>query len=417
MKTINFLFLFLSLILLGGCGKEESKQSSARVISEAFTLEVIQEDGGDASLIKLGTTKQLLAIARFSASRTEDITEISRWSSSNNNVVSVNNTGLIVAHSVGSASLRILQTGAEPVTIEVSVVSEPIESIEIKSSEKEVSIGTTLKLDLSGRFKNGDIEDISSSAIWESENELTVYIDEKGLVTAIRAGFVRINAYYVDLTNQEKITTSFDLIVRDAPISLQVTPEFLKTSINVPVNYEVYGIFDDNSKQQVTKNVSWVLDPNMQENSDGSLIALREGNYQVKAKLGGLSVSATLSASDKELANYSIQPKETTLSVGLKQNLKLMANFSDGSSQDVSSSALWTSSNAPVASISKEGVIQGNAVGNVVITAAYNGEELTSKVEVNRLELIDISAQIGSKSFNIGAEQALVIQAFYDDDS
>ena len=62
----------------------------------------------------------------------------------------------------------------------------------------------------------------------------------------------------------------------------------------------------------------------------------------------------------------------STLAVGGVRQLSAVATFTDGSTQDVTTQALWTSSNTSVATVSTTGVVTGKAFGNTSVTGTLS---------------------------------------------
>ncbi len=69
--------------------------------------------------------------------------------------------------------------------------------------------------------------------------------------------------------------------------------------------------------------------------------------------------------------------------LGLTTKLAATAHFAKGTTQDVTGSAAWTSSDASVATVSG-GVVTAVAAGNVTITATYQGVSGSTRVTVTR---------------------------------
>src|SRR5690349_7624160 len=61
----------------------------------------------------------------------------------------------------------------------------------------------------------------------------------------------------------------------------------------------------------------------------------------------------------------------SSYSLGQSAQLTALASFSDGSSQNVSSTATWTSTNSSVATVSASGVVTATAVGGADVQARY----------------------------------------------
>lgn len=59
--------------------------------------------------------------------------------------------------------------------------------------------------------------------------------------------------------------------------------------------------------------------------------------------------------------------------VGTTSQLDAVARMSDGTSQDVTSTAIWQSSNTDLATVSSTGIVTALASGTVVVQATFGG--------------------------------------------
>src|SRR6185437_3760683 len=73
--------------------------------------------------------------------------------------------------------------------------------------------------------------------------------------------------------------------------------------------------------------------------------------------------------SSPTLASISISPSSPTLQTGTTQQFTATGSFSDNSTQNLTSTATWSSSNAAVATISTAGVASALAAGTSTIKA------------------------------------------------
>jgi hypothetical protein len=78
----------------------------------------------------------------------------------------------------------------------------------------------------------------------------------------------------------------------------------------------------------------------------------------------GDSTTAATSASALSISG-------TAPAVGATSQFKATATMADGSTQDVTSQASWSSSNATVATVSSTGLVTGVASGSVTVAASY----------------------------------------------
>jgi Ricin-type beta-trefoil lectin domain-like/Bacterial Ig-like domain (group 2) len=88
----------------------------------------------------------------------------------------------------------------------------------------------------------------------------------------------------------------------------------------------------------------------------------------------------------QSFTSLAIAPAQPTVNIGGTTQLTATATYSDGSSNNVSSSVAWSSADPRVVNVSSSGVASGSATGSVVITASYQGQTAS----------VTISSSIGS---------------------
>jgi trimeric autotransporter adhesin len=71
-----------------------------------------------------------------------------------------------------------------------------------------------------------------------------------------------------------------------------------------------------------------------------------------------------------------------TVPVGRQAQLKAIATMSDGSEQDVTGNANWSSNDNALASISQGGLLSALLPGTNVVNADYNGQRAQQPVTV-----------------------------------
>jgi Ricin-type beta-trefoil lectin domain-like/Bacterial Ig-like domain (group 2) len=82
----------------------------------------------------------------------------------------------------------------------------------------------------------------------------------------------------------------------------------------------------------------------------------------------------------QSLTSLSISPNQPAVNIGGTTQLTATATYSNGSSNNVSSSVAWTSADPRIVSISGSGVASGIATGDVVIAASYQGQTASASV-------------------------------------
>lgn len=106
-----------------------------------------------------------------------------------------------------------------------------------------------------------------------------------------------------------------------------------------------------------------------------------------------LMLGCTISSTPGTLTpvSLSVIPSSPSLPLGLAQSFFAIAQLHNGTSQDVTSLSLWTSSNTAVATIDKNGNLQTISQGNTTITARYGSLTATTSVTVTPPGIIAVN--------------------------
>jgi uncharacterized protein YjdB len=95
--------------------------------------------------------------------------------------------------------------------------------------------------------------------------------------------------------------------------------------------------------------------------------------------------------------------------------------FSDGSTQDITTQATWTSSNRTVAVISNalgnEGLVTALAAGTTTLTATFNGVSGSTGLTVTNVVLVSIAVTPANKTLKVGGKQKMVATGTFSDGS
>jgi uncharacterized protein YjdB len=89
--------------------------------------------------------------------------------------------------------------------------------------------------------------------------------------------------------------------------------------------------------------------------------------------VSGLAVGACGSSPTSSTVVYTVAVSGTTPIVGSSAQFVAMATLSSGATQDITSTAAWSSSNTAVATVSSAGVVTALSSGSVTISATYSG--------------------------------------------
>ena len=109
------------------------------------------------------------------------------------------------------------------------------------------------------------------------------------------------------------------------------------------------------------------------------------------------------------LVSITVTPATASIAVGGHQQFTATGNYSDGSHQDLTNSATWTSSSPSVATISTGGLATGVAAGTTTIKAASGSIYGTASLTVTNAGTFTISASPSSVSVSQGHQGSSTI--------
>ncbi len=187
--------------------------------------------------------------------------------------------------------------------------------------------------------------------------------------------------------------------------------------------FTAIGTFSDGTKQDISSNAAWTS-TNTAVATIGSQTGLAlgkgAGTTQINATFAGIiSPAVTLIGTSATLRSIAITPTTAPISRSGTLQYTATGTFSDGTKQNVTSSATWSTSNFNVATIgTASGVARGIGAGSATISATLNSITSPSvALTVNSATLASISVTPASASIAAGTSQHFTATGTYTDGS
>nr|WP_314631601.1 Ig-like domain-containing protein [uncultured Janthinobacterium sp.] len=116
------------------------------------------------------------------------------------------------------------------------------------------------------------------------------------------------------------------------------------------------------------------------------------------------------------LSSLAVTPATATVAIGAGQQFTAIATYTDGSSQDVSAKAAWTSATPASATVNAAtGVAAGKAAGSSTIAATFGGKSATAQLTVTPATLTAIVLTPLTPSIAIGGTQQFAVTGSFSD--
>lgn len=368
--------------------------------------------------IAVTTSQQFSAIGTFNDGSTHDLTTQATWTSSDNTVAKIGvNSGL--AKSVGPGSCTITATvGSVTASITLTVTNASLVAVSVTPVGQTIAPGTNLSFTATGTFSDASTQNITRDATWASDNPGVASVGSSNVVTGVAPGTANISASLDGVTGSAPLTVSSATLV-----SIAVTPLSAVLAPASTLGLTATGTFSDGSTQTINNAVNWSSsDTNVASvTTAGQVTGQSMGTATITAQQGSVSGSMTVVVESSALASLEITPSTASVAVQTSTQFRAIGSFADGSTQDLTQSALWTSSPASVATVNdsggNKGLATGNAAGTATITALFAGQVGMATLTVTSATLDSITITPANPSIPLGTSQRFTATGNFSDGS
>jgi hypothetical protein len=199
--------------------------------------------------------------------------------------------------------------------------------------------------------------------------------------------------------------------------SIAVTPSNPSIAKGTTQPFTATGTYSDGTTQNLTATVAWTSSNTSVATISGGGVASGTGvgTATIQAKSGSVTGSTTLTVTAPVLSSIAVNPPSPSIPVGAAQAFTATGTYSDGSTQNLTGSVTWSSSNAAVATMSGA-VASAVGIGNSTIQAA-SGPVTGSTTLTVTAALSSIAVTPTNPSIPKGTSQSFVATATYSDGS
>ena len=266
-----------------------SKKDTCNIIVKTH-VESVAIQQNSVSMSNIGETKQLGAVIT-----PDDATDKSvKWESSNKQVCTVSNSGLVTATGVGTALVTVTTIdGGHTATCVVKVLQH-VSGVSVDKHSISLKVGEKGQIEVNVSPDNAD----ERKVIWTTSNEVIASVSENGLVTALKAGEAWIKATSVD--NSEAKDSCLVTVIQPVTGIMLSEATYELNSIGQTVQLKATVMPKDASNKAVTWKSS---DTSICLINNGNVVATGFGVAVVMATTDDGGYGATCVVTVKDLAN------------------------------------------------------------------------------------------------------------------
>jgi uncharacterized protein YjdB len=339
-----------------------------------------------APSMAVNSSLQFTATGTYSDGSSADLTTLVAWASSSTVTATIASKGAVAAVAPGTTNISASFAGVSQSTT-LTVTAPTIVSIAVTPVGLTLGIGINQQFVATATYSDGSSTDLVSGVTWTSSSTTVATINSAGLATTVAAGSTTITATVGSFTDTSTLT-----VVAAHLISISVTPAIPSIALGTTQLFTAVGNFDDGSTQWL-QSVTWSSSSSSVATVDttGLATSVGTGLTTITASSGSVSGTASLTITGASMVSIVVTPANSSMAVGTTKQFAATGTFSDSSTQDVSGSAVWTSSNPAAAAINSRGLLTSVATGSSTIKAVFGAVSGSTGLTVSTAHLVSIT--------------------------
>ncbi|WP_159887289.1 Ig-like domain-containing protein [Paenibacillus puerhi] len=346
--------------------------------------------------MKKGDTSQLKLTATYAEGNTEDVTAKAEWTSEDEGIVYVIK-GKLSANGTGETTVTVKYGNK---TVQAKIDVDVPRRLELGTEELFLKTGESGQLSLQATYADDTEEDVTRDAKWSIEDTAIAGVTN-GKVTAYKAGVTKVTATY----GGREVTASISV---DVPVKLSASHKIVQFQVGSSEQITLKAIYVDGREEDITSKAVWSSgDAGIAEVRKGLVSGVGTGATTVKAAFGTRTVTVQVSVG--VLKTLTVDQSKLVMAKNESKSLSLKATYTDGTTADVASEAVWTTSDSKVALVTEEGKVTAVQTGEAKITVTFGGKTVEIVVQVDMAgKLVASPMQL---SFDLGETRAIVLTA------
>jgi hypothetical protein len=364
--------------LLAGCGSNATPGSGGNAKLMQITIAPANKS------IPKGTNLRLSATGIFADGSQQDLSSSVTWRATPSTVATIDAEGDLAGLAVGVAHVSAAYQGIAGNT-STTVGPPALLQIALSSNQSSLPLGESEPLTATGSFSDGSTQNLTGSVTWQASPSTVASISAQGDLKALNRGVAQVSAACQGVTGNTSITVGPPALLQ---IALSPNQSYLPLGESEPMT--AMGNLSDGTQQNLTKSVAWTSSgPAIATVSPaGAVIGKALGTTIISASVGSVTGTASLTVTAPVIVALNITPATSSLILGSSGSLQAIATFSDRTTQNMTSTATWSSTQPRIIGVSRGGVATAEQVGSATILAEGSG--LTGSASLTVIPLMTV---------------------------
>lgn len=331
------------------------------------------------------------------------------WTSSNENVATVDQNGKVTAVEGGEAVITVASVSNPEVKAECKVtVTVPVAGLTLlDEDENPLADGAVIEIHTGHEYNLTAVVDpenaTDKTVTWTTSDETVIgFLDNEGLIDGLKAGEATVTASIAGYSVSVKVKVT-DPLVPVTGVKLDRTTAEMKTGDTLQLNATV------EPEDATSKDVTWTSsDKTIATVSTKGLVkALKAGKVTITVSANKKTATCEITITDFAVEGITLSADAITLTEG--EDMTLTATVAPENATD--KTVTWTSSDETVATVDQNGKVTAVKAGEAVITAKAGEKSATCKVTVEAaaIEVEEITIDLTDEIIKVG--ETLILTA------
>ena len=288
------------------------------------------------------------------------------WSSSNNDICSVDQKGNIIGYNPGTAVITATAADGSGVSDSCIVrVVNPVTSISVEPSTVHLLVGDSTIVTANIYPEDASVKDVD----WTSSNEAIAVVDEAGEIFALSTGKCKVTATSKDGNDIKGVCWVYVTpVVNITSIKINSSEIYMLTGKSRQLSVRVRPAINTDSYEWYSTDTGIVV-----VDGNGVITTVGPGTAEVVAEsVNGTALSSCI------VHSLAISRSSITLEQYDSYWLDVIGN-------DSNSKVTWRSSNPRVCTVDSTGHVVARKAGTTTVTAVLNNKTLSCTVRVTNI--------------------------------
>ena len=358
------------------------------------------------------TGQQFTATGKYTNGSMQNISSLVTWTSSQPTIANISKSGLALAGSVAGNTVITASMSGFSASANLTVTNANLDSIAVTPADSTIPVGVFRQFVATGTFSDGSTQDLSAVTQWSSSSTSVAQVSSSGLLSALAVGGATISATLNSTSGSTDVTVATPQL-----ISLAIQPSNAKVAVLTGLQLTAIGAYDDGSTKILTGAVIWTPSSTSSSNSIVTVNAIGFasapgpliGTAMITASLGSITTSTSLKVTDATLESIVVTPVMPTIAaLGVTVQFTATGTFNDGSTQDMSKVATWTSSVPAVATMTGS-TATSKSSGMTTIQAAFPTPPRAGSTTLNVTTVQTVSLTPANATISVGGNVQFIL--------